>query len=80
MKKWFVIRTKSRQELSVSKYLDKIGVMNYCPTTTFIKNYSDRKKKIKQTILPTYVLVNLEEKYRSLVFSIPGVLNYLFFG
>ena len=79
MKKWFVICTKYRQEINVSKHLDKIGIANYCPTTTFIKNYSDRKKKIKQPILPSYVLVCLEEKYRNLVFSIPGVLHYLFF-
>tara|TARA_X000001036_G_C20635086_1_gene788756 strand:- start:382 stop:849 length:468 start_codon:yes stop_codon:yes gene_type:complete len=78
MKKWFVICTKRRQEIKVSQHLNKIGVTNYCPTTTFLKNYSDRKKKIKQPILPSYVLVNLDEKYRDLVFSVPGVLRYLF--
>ena len=78
-KKWFVVYTRPQQELKVAGQLSAMGITNYCPTIKLVKQYSDRKKKIKQPILPKYVLVSLEEKYRNLVFSVPGVLHYLFF-
>ena len=79
MKKWFVIYTKSQQELKVAQQLTDIGITNYCPTITILKYYSDRKKKVKKPLLSSYVLVHLEESQRNLVFSSPGVVRYLFF-
>ena len=79
MKKWFVIYTKAQQELKVAQKLSAMGIINYCPTVTLIKQYSDRKKKIKKPLISSYVLVNLEEKKRSEVFLASGVVRYLFF-
>ena len=79
MKKWFVIHTKPQQELKVAQQLSVIGITNYCPTITILKHYSDRKKKVKKPLLSSYVLVHLEESQRNRVFSLPGVVRYLFF-
>ena len=78
-KKWFVVYTRPRQELSVAKQLSALGITNYCPTITLIKQYSDRKKKVKTPILSSYVLVHLEENQRDKVFSCTGIVRYLFF-
>ena len=45
-KKWFVVYTKPQQELKVADQLSAMGITNYCPTITLVKQYSDRKKKV----------------------------------
>ena len=61
-KKWFVVYTKPQQELKVAGQLSAMGITNYCPTITLIKQYSDRKKKVIKPFLSSYVMVALEEK------------------
>ena len=78
MKKWFVIYTKAHQEIKVTEQLNKIGVSCYCPTVTIIKQYSDRKKKLIKPLIPSYVFVLIEEVRRNDVFSVFGVVRYLF--
>ena len=78
-KKWFVINTRPLQEIRVADYLNDLGINTYCPTVNLIKQYSDRKKKIKKPLLSSYVMVQLEHSERNRVFSCPGVIRYLFF-
>ena len=76
--KWFVLYTKPQFEIRVSKGLNSMGIKAYCPTYTKIVQYSDRKKKVDKPLLPSYVLVNIEEQDRSKVFLVPGVVRYVF--
>ena len=76
--KWFVLYTKPNYELKVAEGINTLGINAYCPTYSEIKHYSDRKKKVKKPLLPSYVLVQLSEQDRPKVFSIPGVVRYLF--
>ena len=78
-KKWFVVYTKPQQELKVAGQLSAMGISNYCPTITLVKQYSDRKKKVSKPLLSSYVMVDLEEKERDKVFSCTGIVRYLFF-
>ena len=79
VKKWFVVYTRSQQELKVAEQLTAMGITNYCPTVTLIKQYSDRKKKVTKPLLSSYVMVNLQENQREKVFSCNGIIRYLFF-
>ena len=63
-KKWFVVYTRPQQELKVTKQLSAMGIKNYCPTVTLVKQYSDRKKKVIKPLIYSYVMVHLEEKER----------------
>jgi len=56
-----------------------MGITNYCPTITLLKQYSDRKKKVTKPLLSSYVMVQLEEKERNKVFTCNGIVRYLFF-
>ncbi len=76
--KWFVIYTKPQFELKVAQSLEEMGIQAYCPVTTQIKQYSDRKKKVIKPLLRSYVLVRIADRDRNQVFSIPGVLSYVF--
>lgn len=78
-KKWFVVYTRPQQELKVAEQLTTMGIINYCPTITLVKQYSDRKKKVTRPLLSSYVLVELEDKERNKVFDCSGIVRYLFF-
>ena len=78
-KKWFVVYTKPQQELKVATQLTAMGITNYCPTITLIKQYSDRKKKVTKPLLSSYVMVELEQNQRNKVFACNGIVRYLFF-
>ena len=76
--KWFVLFTKSRHELKVLERLISLGIDAYTPTKIVTRQWSDRKKRITIALLPSMVLVNLENKDPNVVFDIPGVVRYLF--
>jgi len=78
MKKWFIVYTKANQEIRVSKHLKEMGIFCYCPTVTIIKQYSDRKKKKLKPLIPSYVFVFIEEEKRNDVFSVFGIVRYMF--
>ena len=78
-KKWFVVYTKPQQELKVATQLSAMGITNYCPTITLVKQYSDRKKKVTKPLLSSYVMVELVEKDRNKVFACNSIVRYLFF-
>ena len=74
---WLVLYTNSRAEMKVAERLEKIGVEVYCPTRMEMRQRSDRKKKIRVPLLPSMVLVNIEEREKNKVFEVQGVVRYL---
>ena len=75
---WFVIHTKPRFEKKVEEMLLSNGIEAYCPTRKTIRLWSDRKKKVYVPLLPSMVLVRLEEKNINNVFNINGVVRYMY--
>ena len=75
---WYVLYTKPRTEKRVAESLEHMGVEVYCPLITEIKQWKDRKKKLKTPLFKSYVFIKLEEKNRNRVFDVPGVVRYLF--
>ena len=75
---WFVIHTKPRFEKKVEERLLSYGIEAYCPTRKEIRLWSDRKKKVDVPVLPSMVLVKLEEKNVNDVFNVNGVIRYMF--
>jgi transcription antitermination factor NusG len=75
---WFAIYTRPKNEKKVTKSLEKMGVEVFCPMITQVKQWSDRKKKVKVPLINSYVFVNIEEKDRNVVFQVSGVVRYLF--
>ena len=77
-KNWFVLFTKPRNELKVTERLRSIGIEGYAPCKIEVRQWSDRKKKILVPLLPSMVLVSLQDKQVDQVFEVPGVVRYLF--
>ena len=78
MKKWFILYTKANQEIKVAEQLKEMKISCFCPTVTIIKQYSDRKKNVLKPLLPSYVFVFIEDGNRNDVFSVFGIVLYMF--
>ena len=77
-KNWFVLYTKPRNELKVLDHLSFLGLEAYTPTKIEVRKWSDRRKKVTVALLPSMVLVCLQENEVNKVFEVPGVRRYLF--
>ena len=75
---WYVLYTKPRCEKKVEEQLLSFGINVYCPTRSEFKLWSDRKKKIYKPVLPSMVLVNIDDKDINRVFESPFVVRYMF--
>ena len=75
---WYVLHTKPRSEKKVEEQLLSLGINAYCPTRSEFKLWSDRKKKIYKPVLPSMVLVNIDDKDINRVFDSPSVVRYMF--
>ena len=75
---WYVLHTKPRHEKKVEKDLLTIGINAYCPTRSEYRAWSDRMKKIEKPLLPSMVLVRIDERELNNVFYSKNVLRYMF--
>ena len=75
---WYVLYTKPRCEKKVEEQLLSFGINAYCPTRSEFKIWTDRKKKIYKPVLPSMVLVNIDDKDINRVFESPLVVRYMF--
>ena len=76
--KWHVLYTKPRHEVKALERLVQSGLEVYCPMKTTLKQWSDRKKKVSEPLLPSYIFIKITEKKRSTPLTDPSVLNYIF--
>ncbi|MBL7473760.1 UpxY family transcription antiterminator [Robertkochia sediminum] len=75
---WMVICTRPKWEKKVAKRLEELGIEVYCPIVTEVRQWSDRKKKVKRPLFNGYVFVKMEENKRDLAFEADGVVRFLF--
>jgi len=75
---WFVVYCKPNTEKKTAEQLTRIGLKVYCPLKTELRQWSDRKKKIQVPVLPSMILVKLNEKNRNQVFQVTTVNRFLF--
>ena len=66
---WYVLRVKAQHELKVVSNLDKMGLKSCAPYFEEIRQWSDRKKKIKKPLISRHVFVQLSYKDEMKVFS-----------
>lgn len=78
--KWFAVYTKARHEKKTSLELDRKGITNYCPLITTVKQWSDRKKKVKEPLFKSYIFVNVSEKEYYDAINTQGAVKYIAFG
>ncbi|MEJ6506337.1 MAG: UpxY family transcription antiterminator [Crocinitomicaceae bacterium] len=78
-KKWFVIKTMSRAEKKTAERIDLLGFTSYLPLQTTIKQWSDRKRKVKLPLIPGIVFVSCNEAELISLYEVQGVYSILKF-
>jgi len=75
---WYVLYIRPKWELKVYQALLERGIEAYCPVYTTVRQWSDRRKKVRVPYINGYVFVRLQETERNRVFGIPGIKQYVF--
>jgi transcription antitermination factor NusG len=77
-KYWFALYTKPRSEFKAEQQLKSVGIENYLPTITRLKQWSDRKKKITTPLLRGYIFIFSNEAERLTSVEQPAIVRCIF--
>ncbi|MEN8191452.1 MAG: UpxY family transcription antiterminator [Bacteroidota bacterium] len=80
MKKWYALYTKPRHEFKALEQINAFDINTYLPTTTVIRQWSDRKKKITEPLFKSYIFINANEHERNLALTGDSVIKTIFFN
>src|SRR3546814_17900290 len=61
MMPWYALYTKPRNEKKLTSLLQAKGMTAWCPMQETLKQWSDRRKKVKAPLISSYIFVKLEE-------------------
>jgi len=73
-KLWYAFYCKSRSEKRLNDLLLRDGYESYLPLKTELRQWSDRRKKVKVPLLPGYVFVKCSRKDIQSVVRYPHVV------
>lgn len=76
-KEWKVLYVASRSEKKVCDRLLDLGIEAYVPMKTEVRQWSDRKKKVKLPLISGYVFINVGNEDRDKVFFVDRVVGYV---
>jgi transcription antitermination factor NusG len=78
--RWFAAYTRSRAEKMVARELQKQGIEHYLPLQKTIRQWSDRKKKVEEPLIRSYIFVRITAKEYLPVLQTAGVVNLVTFS
>ena len=77
-KSWYVLYTKPRHEKKLAKRLCSEGWVVYCPIKKVVKQWSDRKKVVKEPLFSGFIFIQCRDKDRNQVFVHASAVRYLY--
>jgi transcription antitermination factor NusG len=75
--KWYVVYTRPRSERKVASTIAEMGIEPYLPMHKVVRQWSDRKKKMKVPLFSNYVFVKVDDVRRRLLFSIEELVKFV---
>lgn len=75
---WTAFYTKPRSEKKVAERLQSKGFEIYCPVRTVLKQWSDRKKKIKEPVFGSYLFARVDEQARQQILMDASIVASVF--
>ncbi|HMS63862.1 MAG TPA: UpxY family transcription antiterminator [Ignavibacteria bacterium] len=79
-RKWYVLQTKPRNELIVSKQIGLKKIEYFLPMIEKVRIWADRKRKIQIPMFSGYVFVYATEEERvNAISETTGAVKYIFF-
>ncbi|HOJ18672.1 MAG TPA: UpxY family transcription antiterminator [Ignavibacteriaceae bacterium] len=79
-KKWYALHIKPRQEFKAEAGLISLGIENYLPTIVVYKQWSDRKKRVTEPLIKSYIFIKANEKERLATLELKQVIRCLFYA
>lgn len=76
-RRWLVAYVKMHHEKRVREHLSKLGVENFLPVQSEVRQWSDRKKRVEQVLIPMMIFVHVDTEEQRTVLTHPSVLRYL---
>lgn len=71
---WYAMYVKMHHEKKTAEKLNNMGIRNFLPLQETVKQWSDRKKKVKEVLIPMIIFIKCDEKNRIEVLkSLPSV-------
>ncbi|MDZ7846878.1 MAG: UpxY family transcription antiterminator [Owenweeksia sp.] len=74
---WYAVYVKSRNEKKVAERFEARGLACYCPLHTVTRQWSDRRKKVREPLFKSYVFVQSNTSTRLTVLQTPGVVGFV---
>lgn len=78
-KKWYAIYTKPRWEKKVAELLLEKGIDHYLPLQKVLKQWSDRKKWIREPLFKSYIFVYITQEEYLPSLQTSGVVRFVAF-
>jgi transcription antitermination factor NusG len=78
---WFAVRTKSRHETLVARYLEARGIERFLPVYQARRQWSDRMKLVQLPLFCGYVFIRIDEGCAfTPALEAPGAVEIISFG
>ena len=58
---WYAMYVKMHHEKKTAEKLYKMGVKHYLPLQETVKQWSDRKKKVKEIVIPMIIFIKSDD-------------------
>jgi len=78
-KKWYALYTKPKHEFKAEIQLSANDIEYFLPTIVRVKQWSDRKKKVKEPLFSGYIFVHGNEKDRLIALEQYAIVRSIFF-
>lgn len=79
-KYWFAFYTKPQQEFKTAELFGTLSIEYYLPTIVTLRQWSDRKKKVRVPLFNGYVFAKVDEKERFLAVQQDSVVKVVSFS
>lgn len=76
-KRWLAVYVKMHHEKRVRDRLTELGIENFLPIQTEVRQWSDRKKRVERVLIPMMIFVRVDMVEQHTVITQPSVLRYL---
>jgi len=78
---WYAVYVRSRYEKKVHQHLLEKGLVSFVPLIETIKQWSDRKKRVEEPLIKSYVFVKINyQKEHVTVLETDGVVKFIGIG
>ncbi|WP_321373659.1 UpxY family transcription antiterminator [uncultured Draconibacterium sp.] len=77
---WYAVYTRVNQEKKIASLLNEQKIEFYLPLIKKLRQWSDRKKWIKEPLFKCYIFVRVSYREFYRVIDMPGVVGYVSFG